>query len=109
MGDLKGGIAGAQACFGPKTGEGSSYSPFKSPKLWIQPSRILFVPLHHPINIYTALQSTVTCPSLSQEIEKLVAHLNDEQLDQLEAILAKDLDTDSEFNMLLEGMFTQLG
>jgi hypothetical protein len=43
-------------------------------------------------------------PSLSQEIEKLVSHLNDEQLDQLESILAKDLDTDSEFNMLLEGV-----
>jgi hypothetical protein len=40
---------------------------------------------------------------LWQEIENLVAHLTDHQLDQLEAILAKDLDTDSEFNMLLEG------
>ncbi len=33
-----------------------------------------------------------------------MSHLNDEQLDQLESILAKDLDTDSEFNMLLEGV-----
>jgi hypothetical protein len=41
---------------------------------------------------------------LWQEIENLVAHLTDHQLDQLEAILAKDLDTDSEFNMLLEGL-----
>ena len=33
-----------------------------------------------------------------------MAHLTDHQLDQLEVILAKDLDTDSEFNMLLEGL-----
>jgi hypothetical protein len=32
-----------------------------------------------------------------------VANLNDEQLDQLENILAKDLDSQSEFSMLLEG------
>ena len=32
-----------------------------------------------------------------------MANLNDEQLDQLEAILAKDLDSQSEFSMLLEG------
>ena len=30
-----------------------------------------------------------------------MANLNDEQLDQLEAILAKDLDSQSEFSMLL--------
>ena len=28
--------------FGPKSGEGSSYTPFKLPKLWIQPPRIYF-------------------------------------------------------------------
>jgi F0F1-type ATP synthase delta subunit len=33
----------------------------------------------------------------------LKVRLNDEQLDQLESILAKDLDRQSEFSMLLEG------
>ena len=41
------------ATLGPKTGSGSSYTPFKSPALWIQPPRIYFVPtgtyqLHPP-------------------------------------------------------------
>jgi len=38
---------------------------------------------------------------LSKEIENLVGNLDDEQLEQLEAILAKDLDEASEMDMLM--------
>lgn len=76
---------------------------------------ILLVYIHH-VGLQVAAQDTpVLSPAvqdnllrqledakLAKEIEKLVANLNDDQLDQLEAILAKDLDTQSEFSMLLE-------
>jgi len=34
----------ARAILGPKTGSGSSYTPFNWPALWIQPPQIYFVP-----------------------------------------------------------------
>ena len=57
----------ARAILGPKTGSGSSYTPFKLPALWIQPPRIHFVPGHinylptPPINSYNGCELIIQC------------------------------------------------